>query len=209
MQVKAMFGYTSRPNPANTAILKLPALQFPRHDPVHKQLGDLFGSTWTPYFQWRELIMGLSWIFLLLAMKHIGNMHKCVHLSPVLLGVKLKLADESMEGLSWSADVWGAQRRRLVYVRAVGPLTVTILSIAICNIFHLYRPPYNIRVVGSVPKVGHSSLTGNPDLAPVRWARIEARLKVCAGVRRREVGVRSFAFCAGPARRDCDLVVPK
>ena len=72
------FGYNTRPNPGNSAILKLPTLSFPRHDPVYEQLGDLLGSTWTPYFQWRELIMGLSWIFLLLVMKHIGNLHRCL-----------------------------------------------------------------------------------------------------------------------------------
>ena len=44
--------------------------------------------------------------------------------------------------------------RKLIYVRATGPLTVTIASIAICNIFHLYNPPYNIQVVGTIPKVG-------------------------------------------------------
>ena len=76
LQVKSLFGYNSRPNPGNSAILKLPTLSFPRHDPVYEQLGDLLGGTWTPYFQWRELIMGLSWIFLLLVMKHIGNLHR-------------------------------------------------------------------------------------------------------------------------------------
>lgn len=40
-----------------------------------------------------------------------------------------------------------------MYVRAAGPLTVTILSIAISNIFHLYNAPYNIRTVGTVPAV--------------------------------------------------------
>lgn len=43
--------------------------------------------------------------------------------------------------------------RRLVYVRAAGPLTVTVLSIAISNIFHLYSAPHNIRTVGTVPAV--------------------------------------------------------
>ena len=43
--------------------------------------------------------------------------------------------------------------RKLVYIRAAGPLTVTVLSIAICNIFHLNRAPYNIKVVGTVPAV--------------------------------------------------------
>lgn len=38
-------------------------------------------------------------------------------------------------------------------MRALGPLTVTILSIAISNIFKLYRAPANIKVVGTIPKV--------------------------------------------------------
>lgn len=46
--------------------------------------------------------------------------------------------------------------RKLVYVRAAGPLTVTVLSIAISNIFHLYRAPYNIKTVGTVPAVSHA-----------------------------------------------------
>ena len=50
--------------------------------------------------------------------------------------------------------MWRSVRcRKLVYIRAAGPLTVTVLSIAICNIFHLNRAPYNIRVVGTVPAV--------------------------------------------------------
>lgn len=89
MQVKSIFGYSSRPNPANTAILKLPSLSFPRHDPVYQQLGDLFGPTWTPYFQWRELVMGLCWIFLLLAMKKIGDMNKCAPPQPPTTGLLL------------------------------------------------------------------------------------------------------------------------
>ena len=43
--------------------------------------------------------------------------------------------------------------RKLVYVRAAGPLTVTILSIAITCIFKLYNAPANIKVVGTIPKV--------------------------------------------------------
>lgn len=76
LQVKSLFGYSSRPNPANSSILKLPSISFPRHDPVYKQLGDLFGSTWTPYFQWRELVMGLVWIAILLIMKEVGNWNR-------------------------------------------------------------------------------------------------------------------------------------
>ncbi|CAL5218904.1 g648 [Coccomyxa viridis] len=115
-QVKSIFGYGKRPNPASTDILKLPQISFPRHDPVHEQLKDLLGPTWTPYFQWREFVMGLAWLILLFTMKELGKRNK-----------------------------------KLVYIRAAGPLTVTILSIAICNIFHLNRAPYNIRVVGTVP----------------------------------------------------------
>ena len=35
-----------------------------------------------------------------------------------------------------------------MYVRAAGPLTVTVLSIAISNIFKLYKAPHNIAIVG-------------------------------------------------------------
>lgn len=46
--------------------------------------------------------------------------------------------------------------RRLLILRAIGPLTVTIISIAITNIWHLQRAPQNIRVVGKIPKVCYS-----------------------------------------------------
>ena len=48
-------------------------------------------------------------------------------------------------------------RRRFAWVRAIGPLTVTILSIAITSIFRLYNKPHNIRIVGSIPQVGASA----------------------------------------------------
>ena len=54
-----------------------------------------------------------------------------------------------------------------MYIRAAGPLTVTVLSIAICNIFHLNRAPHNIKVVGTVPAVRshwHSSILPSSDL---------------------------------------------
>ena len=85
LQVKSIFGYSTRPNPANTPTKTLPPISFPRHNPVQEQLGDLFGSTWTPYFQWRELVMGLSWIALLLVMKHIGNSSRYGSTLPSLL----------------------------------------------------------------------------------------------------------------------------
>ena len=59
-------------------------------------------------------------------------------------------------------------------MRAAGPLTVTIASIAICNIFHLYNPPYNIQVVGSIPKVGLDTLVP-PIIIPRALATLCAR----------------------------------
>lgn len=44
-----------------------------------------------------------------------------------------------------------------MYVKAFGPLTVTVLSIAITNIFKLYNAPYGIKVVGTIPKVSTTS----------------------------------------------------
>ena len=75
-QVKAIFGYSKRPNPDSTDILKLPPISFPRHDPVQAQLKDLLGPTWTPYFQWREFVIGLAWLILLFTMKEIGKRNK-------------------------------------------------------------------------------------------------------------------------------------
>ena len=83
MQVKSIFGYSRRPNPASTDILKLPQISFPRHDPVHEQLKDLLGPTWTPYFQWREFVMGMAWLILLFTMKEVGKRNKCA-LPPLL-----------------------------------------------------------------------------------------------------------------------------
>lgn len=75
-QVKSIFGYSKRPDPDSTDILKLPQISFPRHDPVQEQLKDLFGPIWTPYWQWREFVMGLSWLILLFIMKEIGKRNK-------------------------------------------------------------------------------------------------------------------------------------
>lgn len=75
-QVKFLFGYNTRPDPNSTAVLKLPSISFPRHDPIYQQLNDLFGPIWTPYFKWREFVMGISWIFLLQLMKQIGQRYR-------------------------------------------------------------------------------------------------------------------------------------
>ena len=76
-QVKLIFGYSRRPDPASTDILKLPPISFPRHDPVNMQLGDLLGPTWTPYFKWREFVMGVAWLTILFTMKEVGKRNKC------------------------------------------------------------------------------------------------------------------------------------
>ena len=76
VQVKSIFGYSKRPDPDSTDILKLPPISFPRHDPVQAQLKDLLGPTWTPYFKWREFVMGICWLILLFTMKEIGKRNK-------------------------------------------------------------------------------------------------------------------------------------
>ena len=78
MQCKYLLGYNSRPNPASSDILKLPAMSFPRHDPVNLQLHDLLGPTWTPYFKWREFVMSVGWITILMVMKNVGKSNPCV-----------------------------------------------------------------------------------------------------------------------------------
>ncbi|KAK9915884.1 hypothetical protein WJX75_005651 [Coccomyxa subellipsoidea] len=145
-QVKSIFGYSRRSDPDSTDILKLPQISFPRHDPVQEQLKDLFGPIWTPYWQWREFVMGISWLILLFTMKEVGKRNK-----------------------------------RLVYVRAAGPLTVTVLSIAISNIFHLYNAPYNIKTVGTVPAgLPHETVTWWFPMPSKIGGLIALAIKVCA-----------------------------
>ena len=74
LQVKFIFGYSQYVIPANTATkTAAKTVTYPRHDPIHQQLGDLFGHTWTPYFHWREFIMGGAFIVILIAMRSIGK----------------------------------------------------------------------------------------------------------------------------------------
>ena len=192
LQVKLIFGYSRRPNPASTDILKLPPISFPRHDPVHLQLQDLLGPMWTPYFQWREFVMGAVWLIILFTMKEVGKRNKCGHRHPHARHPLLQISQKGSAHVSralhilfevsgspclpcslaaWRLLSVGAaalqqvtahsmsllrpmiSRRRLVYVRAAGPLTVTVLSIAICNIFKLYNAPHNIKIVGVIPSV--------------------------------------------------------
>ena len=44
---------------------------------MHLQLGDLLGPAWRPYFQWREFVMGVVFVAMLLTMKEIGKRSKC------------------------------------------------------------------------------------------------------------------------------------
>ena len=72
IQVKYIFGYSQYVIP-ETKTAKAKTITFPRHDPIQEQLRDLLGHEWTPYFHWREFIMGSAFIFILLAMKFIGQ----------------------------------------------------------------------------------------------------------------------------------------
>lgn len=70
--MKYIFGYSQYVIPA-TKTVKAQTVTYLRHDPIQEQLHDLFGSQWTPYFHWREFIMGGTFIVILIAMKHIGR----------------------------------------------------------------------------------------------------------------------------------------
>lgn len=104
MQFKSFMGYNRRPNPLGKAY---PPIGFPRDDPVNKQLYNLFGPEWTPYFQWREMVMGVAFLVLLLVMKELGKKGGCGpycrltscerHLLSVFLFVVFL-------GLSWSSS---------------------------------------------------------------------------------------------------------
>ena len=72
VQVKYIFGYSQYVVPA-TKTVKAHTVTFPRHDPIQEQLRDLLGHQWTPYFHWREFIMGGTFLVILIAMKHIGR----------------------------------------------------------------------------------------------------------------------------------------
>lgn len=71
-------------------------------------------------FSWREFLMGMSFLLILVVFKYCGQHYK-----------------------------------KLNFMRAIGPLTVCILSIAIMNIFKLYEEPNTtnpyIKPVGTIP----------------------------------------------------------
>lgn len=105
-----------------------------RSNPISQQLSDIFGAL--DGFQWREFVMGMAFITILLALR-------------------------------WA----GKRYRRLVLLRAVGPLTVCVLSIAIMNIWKLYcepsvAKPY-IKSIGAIPK-------GMPAFTATWWAPLYA-----------------------------------
>lgn len=137
-QMRYLFGYDARRNPAWTASSpkSVPQyLPFPRgqaDDRLINQVKNLFSREWLAVFKWRDFVMGLAWIALLLAMKEVGKRSK-----------------------------------RLVFVKALGPLTVAGLSIAVTAGLHLQCDPkvkaFNprcVRVVGRVPTgLPHETLT--------------------------------------------------
>lgn len=74
LQVKFLFGYSQYTIPSKTGNPKdAKKVTFPRHDPIQEQLHDLLGPEWTPYFHWREFIMGGAFIVILLSMKYVGK----------------------------------------------------------------------------------------------------------------------------------------
>eukprot|EP00668_Euglena_longa_P041055 GGOE01054024.1.p1 GENE.GGOE01054024.1~~GGOE01054024.1.p1 ORF type:complete len:808 (+),score=197.50 GGOE01054024.1:117-2426(+) len=56
--------------------VKTSSVSFPRDDPIYLQLGNLLGSEWTPYFQWREFVMGFSCLVFILALRRITNLNR-------------------------------------------------------------------------------------------------------------------------------------
>lgn len=157
-QLRYAFGYENRPNPAwsKTSPKSVPQyLPFPRgtaDDRVVNQLRNLFSHDWLAMFKWRDFVMTVAWLLLLLAMKELGK-----------------------------------RSRRLVWLKALGPLTVTIVSTLITWGFHLGCDPKNkafnakcVRVVGKVPRgLPHQTVTWlapMPDLG----AKFGLAILVCA-----------------------------
>ena len=157
-QLRYAFGYDNRPNPAWTKASPKSVAQFlpfPRgqaDDRVVNQLRNLFSKEWLAMFKWRDFVMTVSWLLLLLAMKELGK-----------------------------------RSRRLVWLKALGPLTVTIVSTLITWGFHLGCDPKNkafnpkcVRVVGKVPHgLPHQTVTW---LAPMPnlGAKFGLAILVCA-----------------------------
>lgn len=99
-QMKYIFGYSTHPVASNaTKILanathlfnatnvsklvnatknatKAKTVSFPRNDPLHEQLADLFSAEWLPYFRWQEFAMGISWIIFILGSRKLCGLHR-------------------------------------------------------------------------------------------------------------------------------------
>eukprot|EP00667_Euglena_gracilis_P002370 EG_transcript_2371 len=58
-----------------TTTSKATSVSFPRDDPIYLQLRSLLGSEWTPYFQWREFVMGFSCLVFIMAFRRITALH--------------------------------------------------------------------------------------------------------------------------------------
>ena len=116
------------------------------------QLRNLFSKEWLAVFKWRDFVMAVSWLALLLVMKEAGK-----------------------------------RSRRLVFLKALGPLTVTGLSIAVTAGLHLGCTsktkefnPRCVRVVGKVPKgLPHETATWWFPMSNV-GAKVGLALLVCA-----------------------------
>ena len=130
-------------------------IPFPRgqaDDRMINQLRNLFSREWLAVFKWRDFVMAVSWLALLLVMKEAGK-----------------------------------RSRKLVFLKALGPLTVTGISIAVTAGLHLNCPsgskefnPRCVRVVGKVPKgLPHETATWWFPMSNV-GAKVGLALLVCA-----------------------------
>ena len=124
--------------------------------------------------------MGMSFLVILEVFKYVGRKHRQdMILSACLLNnrnpnapVSQRLNEyhrQRIRDTSWQATpsfvlLKLVSCRRLFFLRALGPITVTVLSIAIMNIFRLYTPgkagPNGIYNVGPIPS-GLPHYTGN------------------------------------------------
>ncbi|PRW44455.1 sulfate transporter isoform B [Chlorella sorokiniana] len=90
-------------------------LKIDRSDTIQGNLELIFDNLWQ--FNWREFVMGMSFIFLLLAFK-------------------------------WAAGKY----KKLTLLKALGPLAVCIISIALMNIFKWYDDTTDVTVKGKPQK---------------------------------------------------------
>lgn len=101
----------------------------PRSDRIQDYLSDIFGNLWQ--FNWREFLMGMSFIFILLTFKFCSQRFK-----------------------------------RLKFMKALGPLTVCVMSIALMNIFDWYADYTGIIIVTNGSEVERGTLLANGTVTP-------------------------------------------